>query len=590
MCYNINNLFIERFVIVMNFKNYVQVVLNKEKADLLVKNGKIVNTTSHRILEDKDLLIYDGKIMGIGNFDIHQAREVIDAKGKYIVPGLIESHVHVESSLLSPYEFAKVLIAQGVTTIINDPHEIGNVLGMEGIKFINESLSQTPLQVYTMFPSCVPATPLETTGYHLTSNDEEILFKENNIYGLAEVMNVEALKNGDDELYRKIQLAIDNGDHIDGHAAGIKGNELNIYPLCHIMNDHEATTVQEAQERLDLGMYLMIREGTIAKNLDELSNVINNENSRRIIVVTDDKHADDLYNEGSVNYSLQRLIHKGFDPITCIQMATINPSECFKLKKGAFIPGYDADFFICNHIDDLQPEMVYIKGKCVYKEREIQWQTEKINLEENIIQKSEIQLPTNIDLSLPITKEQPVVINLIPNRLETKISYETVDLENGMFIPNVKKDLLKIVVVERHHQTGNIGKGIIKGFHIKDGAIATSVAHDSHNIVCVGCNDQDMLCAIRRIEELNGGIVVVKDGNVLEELPLPIAGLMSDKSVEEIVNSLESLKKAVLKIGASPEFNPFLSLSFLTLPVIPEIKITDKGVFLFESLDKHIEL
>lgn len=568
-----------------NLSDYIQVVQGLKEADLIVKNGRIVNTASHRIIEGKDLLIYDGKIMGIGHFD--NAKEVIDAKGQYIVPGLIEAHVHIESSLLAPHEFGKVLIRQGVTTIVNDPHEIANVLGKAGIHFIDEVQKQIPLNTYTMFPSSVPATPFETSGATLTSQDEAELFAEGTIFGLAEVMNTAALKAGDDELLAKIKQAIEHTNHLDGHAAGIKGNDLNLYPLCHIMNDHEAATIEEAQDRLDLGMYLMIREGTIAKNLDTLCHVITTENARHIILVTDDKHVDDLYEEGSVNHSIRRLIHKGLDPLTCIQMATINPSECYGMKKGAFIPGYDADFFFCQHLDELKPTDVYIKGECVVQSGQICYEEDQRVLQQlmdDIVKKSQITLPEELDLTLPLTKKQPPIIQLIPNRLETNVLYEEVKRdEAGCFISDTEQDLLKIVVVERHKQTGNIGKGIIRGFELKEGAIATSISHDSHNIVCVGTNDADMSFAIRQIEEMNGGIVVVKDGKVLASLILPLAGLMSLEPVEAVVSELKDLEQAALNIGAPETFNPFLTLSFLTLPVIPQIKITDHGVFLFDA-------
>lgn len=568
-----------------NLEEYIQVVQGLKEADLIVKNGRIVNTASHRIIEDKDLLIYDGKIMGIGHFDY--AREIIDAKGQYVVPGLIEAHVHIESSLLAPHEFGKLLIQQGVTTIVDDPHEIANVLGKTGIYFIDEVQRQIPLNIYTMFPSSVPATSFETSGACLTSQDEEELLKEKVIFGLAEVMNISALRNGDIELLAKIKQAIKYTNHLDGHAAGIKGNDLNLYPLCHIMNDHEAMTIEEAQDRLDLGMYLMIREGTIAKNLDALYRVIKTENSRHIILVTDDKHVDDLYEEGSVNHSIKRLIHKGLDPLTCIQMATINPSECYGLKKGAFIPGYDADFFFCRHLDELKPTDVYIKGQCVVHSEQICYQEDGHTLKklmDDIVKKSQITLTEELDLALPLTKKQTPVIQLIPNCLETNVFYKEVNRdESGCFKSDVEQDILKIVVVERHKQTGNIGKGIIHGFELKEGAIATSISHDSHNIVCVGTNDEDMSFAIRQIEEMNGGIVVVRDGKVMASLVLPLAGLMSLQPAEVVMNELKELEQAAHQIGAPKTFNPFLTLSFLTLPVIPHIKITDHGVFLFDE-------
>lgn len=566
-------------------------VANKDiKADVVIKSGSIVNVFTGDIVKG-DIAISDGVIAGIGDYD---GEKVIEAQGKFVVPGFIDGHMHIESSMLTPCELSKVLIKHGVTTVMADPHEIANVAGTKGIDFMLNSSENLPVDVFIMLPSCVPATIFENSGAKLNAEDLEPFYSHPRVLGLAEVMDFPSIVNLNEEMLNKIVNAKLNGGIIDGHAAGLSKEELNVYAAAGIYADHECLTVDEAKNRLELGMYLMIREGTVAKQLKKLLPVINKVNSRRCMLVTDDKLPDDLIADGSANYNVRLAIEEGIDPVTAIQMVTLNAAEFFGLRNlGAIAPGYQADLLILDDLKSISIDKVIKKGKCVVKNGEIgkevfKWDESNKELALKLPKINMKELHKN-DLQIHLSSDLCNVIEIVPNSLMTYHRVQKVDINEGKFSSSISKDQLKMAVIERHHSTGNIGLGIVKGFGIKSGAIATSVAHDSHNIVVVGTSDEEMLLAVNQLKNMNGGIVIAKGKEIIATLPLAIGGLMSEKGYLEVKNELDALNKALSIIGFDADFNPILTLSFLTLPVIPEIKLTDMGLFEFKTFS-HIKV
>lgn len=565
-------------------EKHILIAGKKQLADLVIKNAKIINVFTKEVME-ADVAICDGVIVGVGDYE---GKQIYDAKNKYLVPGLIDGHVHIESSLLSPKEFAKVSLIHGVTSVITDPHEIGNVAGSTGLDFMIDDARSVPMNIFVMLPSCVPVTPFETNGATLDAASFIPFLERPEVLGLAEVMNYQAVATNEATIIDKLRLMKNKNKKIDGHAAGINRDDLNVYLAAGIRTDHEATTAEEARERLALGMYLMIREGTVAKDLHALYPAITPENSRRCLFVTDDKLIDDLVSEGSIDHIIRQAVQLGMDPLQAIQMATLNAAECFGLDHlGAIAPGYQADFFLTDDLTTLPIVDVFIQGNLVVKQGEIiqdRFPTQPNPFTDNLPAMN-VKPLSNTSIALPIYSEQAHVIEIIPNSLLTNDLIEKVSVKDGFFEPSIENDWLKIAVIERHHQTGNIGVGIIKGFQLKDGALATTVAHDSHNIVVVGTNDEDMLYAANQLIKKGGGMIAVKAEKELAFLPLPIGGLMSQAPFLEVNTQLVSLTKEAYKLGASQAFDPFLTLSFLTLSVIPELKITDKGLFSFSKFN-----
>lgn len=563
-------------------KKQIAVAGKKQPADLVIKNAKIINVFTKTIIE-KDVAICEGKIAGIGNYE---GREVYDANGQYLVPGLIDGHVHIESSLLSPKEFAKISLLHGVTTVITDPHEIGNVAGSIGLEFMLEDARDASMNIFIMLPSCVPVTPFETSGAVLDARSLAPFLEYPEVLGLAEVMNYQAVASTEQTILEKLALMHQYHKKIDGHAAGIHGDDLNVYLAAGIRTDHEATTAQEAKERLELGMYVMAREGTVAKDLQALLPAITPDNSRRCLFVTDDKLIDDLVSEGSIDHIVRQAVQAGMDPLQAIQMASLNAAECFGLQQlGAVAPGYQADFFLTNDLSTLPINNVFYQGKLVVENQQLTAQVASVTPNLAITALPNIHVAPfgtqAFELTLPSSTAH--VIEIIPNSLLTNDLLEEVQLKNGTFHPSIEQDQLKIAVIERHHGTGNIGLGIVKGFQLKEGAFATTVAHDSHNIVVVGTNDEDMLYAANQLIKKGGGMIVVNQQTELACLPLPIGGLMSLEPFTTVNEQLMYLTTQARQLGASNEFDPFLTLSFLTLSVIPELKITDKGLFSFSK-------
>lgn len=554
----------------------------RAKADLVITNGRIINVFSGEIMEG-DIAIKNGYIAGIGDFP--DAEKVIDAAGAFIAPGFIDAHVHVESAMVTPAEFARVLLPNGVTTIVTDPHEIANVAGEKGIEFMLEDAKGAPLDMFVMLPSSVPATEGEHNGETLHAEKLHPLYRHEKVIGLAEVMDFPSVAKGSSDILTKIIDAKKEGGRIDGHGAGLTSADLNNYLAVGIRTDHESTTAKEATDRLRAGMFVMLREGTVGRDLLQTIPAVSEKNSHRFCFCTDDKLINDLITEGSINYNIRLAINNGIEPITAIQMATINAANCHNLPYlGAIAAGYQADIVFLKDLETVAISKVLKNGEIVvengvrneaafHKQAEVPFVSPPVN--------HHLRLQ---DLALPLTKETCYVIGMQPNSLFTEKRIEQVTIQNGKFVPNVKNDLLKMAVVERHHDTGCVGVGIVKGFGLTEGAIATTVAHDSHNIVAVGISDEAMKAAIDHITKTGGGIAVVDStGKVLHDLALPIAGLLSDKPYEEVEIDLAGLLKAFNQISRAKGFDPFLTLSFLTLPVIPELKLTDQGLFDFAT-------
>jgi len=554
-------------------KEKIRIASGEGKADLLIKNGRVVDVFSGEI-EKKDVAILGDTIVGFGDYP---ARKIFDVKGDFLCPGFIDGHVHIESSMVTIPEFARAVLPNGTTSVVIDPHEIANVLGQEGVRFMAKSATGAPLNVFIMIPSCVPATHMETSGAVLRANDLKPLLKEPWAIGLAEMMNFPGVIFRDPEVLKKIEMA--KGKRIDGHAPSLSGKGLSAYLTAGIRSDHECTTLKEAKEKLKNGMWIMIREGTTARNLKDLLPLVTPKNSRRLLFVTDDRHPKELLEEGHINSMVKQAIHWGLDPILAIQMATLNAAEYFRLDDlGAIAPGYRADIVTFDHLSRFQIKKVFKDGVLVAEDGKILLPSmARTTLSSPLRRKLRIKAMKREDLLLRSDQPLTKVIQLIPGQIVTKKVMKKVVLKDGVAYPNLKEDVIKIIVVERHRATGNMGIGFVQGFGLKKGAIGSTVAHDSHNLVIVGTNDLDILKTIEVIQSMGGGLAAVSDGKALASLPLPIAGLMAEVSVAEVNKRLENLLRAARSLGCRIP-DPFMILSFLSLPVIPELKITDKGL------------
>ncbi|WP_211653373.1 adenine deaminase [Planococcus alpniumensis] len=564
-------------------KNRIDVANKRKKADLVIRHASIVNVYT-KSLTAGDVAITDGVFVGIGDYEGVQE---IDATGKFIAPGLIDAHVHIESSMVTPQQFSQVVLPHGVTTIITDPHEIANVSGTAGLEFMLKDAEQAMLDIKMMLPSCVPATPFENAGARLSAEDLVPFASRDSVLGLAEVMDFPAVLQGDEAMLDKLLLS----RQIDGHAAGLTDNDINVYGTAGILTDHECVTKDEMTARIERGLYVMLREGSVAKDLHALLEGVTEQNAHRCLFCTDDKHLDDLIEEGSVDHNIRTAIRSGINPITAMSMATLNAAQCFGLhQKGAIAPGYDADFIMLDNLEEFTIAEVYKGGQLAAKDGRyagpIQEDNETATVRDTV---SIAGLSTENLQILMETNASAHVIGINPNKLITEHLIEKVPVAGGYFVSDAASDHLKIAVIERHRATGNIELGIVKGLGLQDGAIATTVAHDSHNIIVVGTNDEDMLAAIRALQELQGGLAVVQNGKVSASLSLPIAGLMSDKPIPAVYNQLKAIDQGLLQIGAPTHFNAFLTLSFLSLPVIPHLKLTDRGLFDVASF-RHIEV
>ncbi|MCA0988823.1 adenine deaminase [Guptibacillus algicola] len=557
----------------------------KQPADIVIKHAKVLDVYNLRLITG-DVAISDGKFAGIGEYN---GRKTIDAKNKILVPSLIDAHVHIESAMVPPSQFARAVLPHGVTAVVTDPHEIGNVLGAEGISFMIEDSEQIPLDVFFMLPSCVPSTPFENAGAVLTAKELKSFYSHPRVLGLAEVMDFPSVRNAEPSMIQKLLDALQNDKKIDGHAAGLTSDALNVYKSAGINTDHECVNAEEALERIQRGMYVLIREGSVAKNLEQLLPAINTHNARRFMFCTDDKHLDDLISEGSVDHNVRLAIKHGIDPYLAIQMASLNVAECYGLNKGAIAPGLDADFLLLNDLEEFDIHHVYHGGKLVAENGITPFEPTPLPPHDirNTVHVPELNKET---LTITLENKYANVIEVIPNQIVTKhlkLKVETNTDHN--FIPSEENDLIKLAVIERHHDTGNIGLGIVKGLGVQTGAIATTVGHDSHNVIVAGTNDDDIITAVNTLRDIGGGLVVVNDGDIVGELALPIAGLLSKKDYQTVNQGLLKLDSALEKVGAPNHFNPFLTLSFLSLPVIPELKLTDMGLFDVTTF-KHISI
>lgn len=558
----------------------IRVASGRGKADLLLRNGRVIDVFSCQI-ERKDVAIWQGLIVGFGDYS---AREVIDLEGAFLSPGLIDGHVHVESSLVTLPHFARSVVVRGTTTVVIDPHEIANVLGRDGIRLMAESAAGLPLNVFLMIPSCVPATGLETSGASLGARDLKTLLNEPWALGLAEMMNFPGVIDADPKVLKKIEAA--KGKRIDGHAPLLSGKGLYAYISAGIRSDHECTTLKEAREKLASGMWIMIREGTAARNLKDLLPLVTPENSRRFLFVTDDRHPRELIEEGHIDFLVRKAIEAGLSPLSAIQMATLNAAEYFKLEGlGAIAPGYRADLVTFDHLSSLQVDKVFKDGVLVAKEGRLLhepcegWTNNPLGAKGYSKARRTIRIGELSKKNLILRSSVPFakVIQVIPGQILTQKSLKQVVLKEGIALPHVKEDILKIVVIERHKGTGNVGIGFVQGFGLKRGAIGSSVAHDSHNLVVVGTSDEEIWVAIKAIERMGGGLVVVSEEEIRSAVELPVAGLMAELSVSEMDERLSRLNRAAKELGSRLD-DPFMVLSFLSLPVIPELKITDKGL------------
>ena len=556
----------------MDLERVIDVAKGAQKADLVIKNAKVINVFTEEIY-DADIAIVEDKIVGVGN-DYNGEKE-IDIKGAYVSPSFIDGHVHLESSMLLPSEFAQIVVPSGTTTVIADPHEIANVMGLQGISFMREATKNLPMDVYMMLPSCVPATNLETSGVELNSYDLALLIDAPWVLGIAEMMNFPSVIENDRNVLSKVKLGLEKDKKVDGHSPNLSGKELCAYVSAGVCSDHECTTPEEAVEKLRLGMNIMIREGTAAKDLEALIPLMKKYSTRKCMFVTDDRHPQDLF--GHIASMVKIAVEKGIEPIKAIQMASLNTAEYFKLSNlGAIAPGYKADLIVLDNLQEFNPSMVFKNGKLVAE-------SGKLTVDLNNLTPPPLRGSVNIkylykdDLKIPAQSDKIKVINVLENQLITKKSVENAKIEEGFAVSDVENDILKIAVIERHRASGNIGLGFVKGFGLKSGAIASTVAHDSHNMIIIGTNDDDMYRAAVEIVKSQGGKVVIENGKTLAKLELPIAGLISDKSSEEVISQLQVLNEAVKRIHCKIK-DPFMSMAFLSLPVIPELKITDKGL------------
>ena len=556
----------------MALEEIIKAAKGDEQADLVIKNAQIVNVLSEEIYQ-ADVAIKDGIIAGIGTGYI--GKKEIDATGKYISPSFIDGHVHIESSMLLPSEFSKMVVPSGTTTVVADPHEISNIIGLHGISFMREASKDLPLDVYMMLPSCVPASQYETSGFELNSYDLSMLIDSPWVLGIAEMMNFPGVINLDSEVLSKIKLGLDKRKRVDGHAPYLSNKDLCAYVAAGVTSDHECTIPDEAIEKLRLGMYIMIREGSAAKDLDALIPVLKECPTRKCIFVTDDRYPWAL--KRHINEMVSRVVKCGVSPVKAIQMASLNTAEYFGLKNlGAIAPGYKADMLLLDNLEDFIPQTVIKNGEVVAQNGEM-----VVDIKEKTL--SSLRGTVNIrwldkdDLNIKAESDTVKAIEVTSGLLVTKAVEAKVNIEDGYAVSNIDDDVLKILVIERHKASGNIGKGFVKGFGLKSGAIASTVAHDSHNMIVIGTNDDDMLKAIKELVKSQGGKVIVNNGEVVAKLELPIAGLMSEQPSSDVIQKAKELKQGEKVIGCSLD-EPFMTMAFLSLSVIPELKLTDKGL------------
>ncbi len=559
-------------------QDFLAVATGKRPVDLVLRNARLVNVLAGEI-HPADIAISYGRIVGFGDY---RGVEEIDLGGRYVCPGLIDAHVHIESSMVSPAEFARAVVPHGTTTVVVDPHEIANVCGVSGIEYMLAASEELPLSVYVMLPSCVPATPLENAGALLGVEELRPFWSHPRVLGLGELMDYPAVLNGHGPMLEKLLLG--RTKRVDGHGPGLSGKALCAYIAAGVGSEHECTTADEARERLRLGMRVMLREGSAARNLKDLLPVVTSANSRRCMFATDDRHPEDLLAQGHIDHLVRTAIEEGLDPITAIQMATINAAEYFGLagSTGAIAPGYWADLVVVGDLREFRVERVFWRGKLVARHGGLLVEVEPYR-DAKVKDTIHTQPLTLEKLRIQALGSKGKVLELVPHQIVTKKLIQDLPVEDGSYVARPDAGLLKLVVAERHRATGNVGVAMVKGFGLQKGAIASTVAHDSHNIVAIGAGDEDILAATAEVVRLGGGLAVVEDGRVLGSLALPIAGLMSEEPLAVVRDKLGRLHELARGLGVRPEFDPFMTLAFLSLPVIPELKLTDLGLVDVES-------
>lgn len=546
----------------------IAVAAGREKADLVLKNAKYLNVFSNEFLSG-DIAVANGLIAGVGKYD---GKTEIDVSGKLVLPGFIDAHIHLESSMVTPAEFAKAVVAHGTTTVITDPHEITNVMGIDGVEYMIQASQNLPIDVHFMMPSCVPATEIDESGAELDCKDIDLYLDNKKVLGLAEMMNYVGVINGDKNVLSKIVTSQAHHKKIDGHAPELSGNDLNAYIAAGVYSDHECSTFENALEKLRKGQFIMIREGTAAHNLKALMPLLTQQYYSRCMFATDDKHPSDLLYGGHIDYIVKQALKNGADPIVALKTATHHAARYFLLNnKGAIASGYLADIVVVDNLEDFNVETVFKRGKLVFDGEVKDFSAPTVD--EKLAEKcfDTFHLDSVTPSSFKVDGKLGL-IGLVGGELLTRnlgTAYK-IDVEN---------DILKIACIERHKGTNHIGVGYVKGYSLKSGAVATSVAHDSHNIITVGCNDDDIAVAVNAIKDSKGGIAVVENGKIKALLELPIAGLMSDEPLTTVNEKLENAKLSAYELGADKSIDPFMTLSFLSLPVIPSLRITTKGVF-----------
>ncbi len=545
----------------------------------LLYGGTVINVFTDET-EKANVLIEDGKIIGVGQYTSDDADLVEDVSGKYICPGFIDGHIHIESTMLTPTELAKLCLPHGTTAIVADPHEIANVCGVKGIEYMLEASSGIPMNVYFTLPSCVPATGFDESGADLYAEDIKPLYEKDRVVGLAEMMNYPGVIFDDKSVWAKINDAVKQGKTVDGHAPFLSGKELDKYVSAGISSDHECSDINEALEKIRKGQKIMIRQGTAARNLVDLLPLFEEPYNRRCLLVTDDRHPADLMNEGHIDNIIRLAVKNGKSPITAIRMASLQAAEHFGIRYvGAVAPGYRADLLVLNDLDTIDIEDVYSCGEKVVSQKEtVQFSAPEIDkeLQETVLNSFHVKELTIEDFHVEEKGKNCRVIEVIPGQLITKEKIAEINWNENNGI-DTQRDILKLAVIERHKNTGHIGLGFINGIGMKSGAMASSVSHDSHNIIVIGTNDNDMTIAANYIRQF-GGNVVVEDGRIIAQMSLPIAGLMTDLSGEEIAKANENVRKAVYDFGVPEEIEPFMNMAFVSLSVIPSIKMTTQGL------------
>lgn len=555
----------------------IRVARGEIPADLLLRNAQLVNVCSGECYL-ADVAVDRGRVVGISTPGSgYQGREERDLAGRWLAPGLIDGHMHIESTMLELPEFARLVVPRGVTAVMLDPHEFANVMGVEGIRYVLEAGRDLPLSSYVMLSSCVPASSFESPYRVLMADDLLALLKEERVLGLAEMMNMPGVLQGDEQVLAKIEATLCHGLVVDGHAPGLHAHDLNAYAVAGVMSDHECTTAEEGRERLRLGMWLMIREGSAARNLEALLPLVKELHPPRVFFVTDDRDPQDLTTRGHIDSMVRRAIELGLDPVEAIRLASYNTAQYFRLyDRGAIAPGFVADLVVLDDLRTFQVESVYKDGKLVARDGQLLVNTPGTTFP-GVDGTVRIGHMTLDDLRIPACTGLVEVIGIEPGQITTLHLREEAPVRDGEIVADPERDLLKLAVIERHHASGRIGLGLVKGFGLKHGAVASSVAHDAHNLVIAGVSDQDIICAAKALQEMGGGFVCVVDGEVRASVPLPLAGLVSPLPVTELVQRLRTLDKAAAELGCTLD-HPCMTLSFLSLSVIPSLKLTDQGL------------